>query len=268
MKHFLIQVIVLLFGFNLLSQNTVTHLTDFADVTFPTETEITETGNDKVFVSEDSSAMYMVNVRNLSNRNIPSFNKDELLEFYQGVADGAVNSVNGKLISTEKIELANSIAFDIEYTANSNPNLPNRRFKRIFLFKKHLFNIQYWPITNDENIINLNKSKFYNSFSVSSENSSINQISEVDAPLINKESEEYNAGFKIGKLVFYLLIIGVPIILILFFITRKRKKSTVQNQNSQRTQNSDVVQVICNNCKAENRSDSKYCKNCGFELKS
>lgn len=241
-----------------------TDITDFASIDFPVKSELIKTQTETVFNAKDDVAFYVVSIRRLTDQQSSQITEEDIPTIYQGVTDGAIAAANGELVSIEEIYIQKIPAVELEYNTQSNPELPNRRFKRIIYIDQHIINIDFWPLTNQTETTNEKKAKYFNSFLINSiENASI---------AVNEESdiyrESYNIGMVIGQIFFYIILIGF--LIGLFFLIRNlikkngKKKSPMHNEPKSSVK---VTKIICQHCNSENKSDTKYCSNCGYELR-
>ena len=237
-----------------------TEISDFASIDFPVKSELTKTQNKTVFSANDGFAIYIVSLSKLTNSQSAQITKDQILNLYKGVANGAVSAAKAELISSNEITIDNNPALDLEYYTSANPNLPSKRFKRIIYINKTIISIDAWVLTDQKKIFQEKKSQFFNSFSITQ-----NKIESDVITSDNKEvkpSTAYQTGFLLGKLIFYLILaIG------LFFIVRKiffKKKKTKLKFTE--TPLKEIRNVTCTKCDTENSSNTKYCKRCGYSL--
>ncbi len=262
----------LIFNINFSQEWVKTEITEFASIKFPFQSELTKTQSEIVFVSEDENAYYLVNIKELGDEQSSRISKLDLTNFYKSIAKGAIASTNGKLIEMNKIEIQGIPAVELEYEAISSNNLPNKRFKRIIYYNQTIFSIDFWPLTGQKDIIDKNKSKFFESFSVNLnkiENTLKNNISSNDQADDNNANLAYKTGFIVGQIIFYILLIGI-FVGIIFFIKKLVKRSGI-NKNVLKSEIQNDIEsstIICRNCETENTNNSKYCKRCGYELKS
>ena len=249
-----------------------TEITEFASIKFPLQSELTETQNEIVFVSEDENAYYIVSVRKLSDQQSSRISKADIPNLYKGVAQGAIDASNGVIISMNEIEIQNIPALELEYEVSANDNLPNKRFKRIIYSNQNLISIDFWPLKNQKNIIAENKTRFFDSFILKLngiQNTSKDNTTELnDKTQDNYGNSAYETGFVLGKIIFYLLLITILIgIVILIRLLVKRNRKNKNTGNTETQNETKPLTIICGNCETENNSNSKYCKRCGYQLK-
>ncbi|MEQ9425137.1 MAG: hypothetical protein RJQ09_12005, partial [Cyclobacteriaceae bacterium] len=167
-------------------------ITEFARIDFPTLPEITNTPQELIFNTRDSSAIYLVTVRDLSNRNI-NLTANQLPEFYQGVINGTIESSNGQLLEQNAIEVNNIPGVEILYFSNSNPQLPELRSKRILLVNQHLINIDFWTTEDLKQIAETNKSIYFNSLDLGN-----NTEQSIEPEVVIEKSEAFEQGYNSG----------------------------------------------------------------------
>lgn len=260
-----ILILFILFINNSFSQEWVkTEITEFASIKFPDESEYIESQNEIIFTFQDENANYIVSVRKLSEQQTLGITEAEIPNLYKGIVNGTIDSSNGNLISMNQIEIQNIPAIEFEYELESNNNLLNKRFKRIIYVKQNIISISFWPLNNQDENIEENKSKFFKSLILNLEK--IGKAS--NKAIISEENiknSEYENGFIIGKIVFYLFLFAI-IIGVVFFIRKNRKRKTDRSESLVSKENKPLT-IICQNCEEINNSNSKYCKSCGYEIK-
>ena len=174
---------------------------------------------DVYYSTSDDYGVYLVMIRNMGNQKI---SESELPQFYEGFMDGALKSVNGELLKQNEFNTNGIIGNEMVYLANSNPQLPNLRYKRVILKNNNLISYEFWTFEESEQIASKNKEKFFNSISVSDA-----KVAEPENSEKEKENSAYESGFLIGKVVFYLFVIGLIIggILLIRKLTKKKNKN-------------------------------------------
>ncbi len=263
-KFFLLLLLVTNFSF---AQEWVkTDLTEFASINFPVASELIETGQESVYNAKDEVAFYVVSVRKLTAQQSSQITKEDISTIYQGVVNGALTSSNAELISINEIYIEEFPAVELESHAQSNPGLPNQRFKRVIYLNQNIISIDFWPLTNQTVISDEMKAKFFNSFSIKP--NEVSQTSTIENQNSIIYDTGYNTGLLIGQIVFYVILIALLlgiIFLIRFLVKKNRKKKSPIP--AKEPSSGKVTNVICQNCNAENKGDIKYCSICGFELK-
>lgn len=196
-------------------------IAEFARIDFPVLPEISNAPQELIFNISDSSALYMVTVRDLSTRNL-NLTPDQLPEVYRGVIEGTLNRSKGQLLEQRDIEIDGNPGVEILYISNDNPHLPELRSKRVFLVKQHLINIDFWTTEDLKQIAELNKIKYFNSFEIGSKT---DESSKAEVPTDQSKAykQGYNSGYYIGKFIIPLIFISA-ILLIVYFIRKKKKK--------------------------------------------
>lgn len=193
-----------------------TKLNDFSSIDFPSPPNKSESNGGLYFTAQDSTGVYMVMVKDLGS---PKITESELPKFYQGVISGALKSVNGELIKQNEFQSNGIKGMEMLYMANSNPQLPNLRDKRIIVANNSIISYEFWTNKEIEQLASINKERFFNSISVST--------AKVDEPENKETNSAYESGFMIGKVVFYLFLIGLIIggILLIRKLTKKKNKN-------------------------------------------
>ncbi|CAH8289453.1 hypothetical protein EV196_107242 [Mariniflexile fucanivorans] len=191
-----------------------TELTDFASIEFPSTPEKTNSDGVTYYSTSDDIGVYMVMIKDLGN---PRITKSGLPKFYQGVISGALKSVNGELLEKNEFESNGIKGIEILYTANSNSQLPDLRHKRIIVADNYVISYEFWTFKENEQLSLINKDKFLNSISITTEKGI--------EPEKKETNSAYESGFAVGQIVFYLLIIGLIIGGILLIRNRNRKKN-------------------------------------------
>ncbi len=191
-------------------------LTDFASIEFPSTPEKTNSNGVTYYSTSDDIGVYMVMIKDLGN---PRITQSGLPKFYQGVISGALESVNGELLEKNEFQLNGIKGMEILYTANSNPQLPDLRHKRILVADNNIISYEFWTFKENEQLASINKDKFFNSISISTEKGI--------EPEKKETNSAYESGFMFGKIISYLLIIGLVIggIILIRNLNRKKKKN-------------------------------------------
>jgi ribosomal protein L40E len=256
---------ILITNINYAQEWVKTDITEFASIDFPVTSELIETGQETVYNATDEFAFYIVGIRKLTDQQSSPISKDDLPTIYQGVVDGTLRSANAELVSINEISIQEIPAVELEYNAQSNPELPTQRFKRIIYLNQYIISIGFWPLTNQTNIINEKKAKYFNSFSINS-----NEVAQTSTP-VNQNSDIYNTSYKtgllVGQITFFVILIAflIGIVLLIRYLIKKNRKKKLPNHTEEQSR-AKVTKVICKNCNAENKSDIKYCSTCGYEL--
>ncbi len=242
-----------------------TDITDFASINFPIIAELSETEEKTIFSTSDESAIYIVSISKLTDKQSARLTKDEIPRLYQGVAEGAAKAANADIVSMKEVMISGLPALELEYYAPTNPDLPNQRFKRILYVNQHVISIDFWPLTSLNDISNKNKTKFFNSFLLHS--GLIKNSSEVTSDIKSKATTKFETGFFIGKIVFYLFLIAliIGVIFLIRNVLKKNKNKKHKNHPLEKTPVKTII-ITCKKCDSENNSNSKYCNRCGFEL--
>lgn len=256
---------ILIANINYAQEWVKTDITEFASIDFPVASELIETGQETVYNAKDEVALYLVSIRKLTDQQSSQITKDDLPTIYQGVVDGTLRSANAELVSINEISIQEIPAVEVEYNAQSNPELPTQRFKRIIYLNQYIINIDFWPLTNQTNIINEKKAQYFNSFSINSK-----EVAQTSTT-VNQNSDIYNTGYKtgflVGQIVFYVILIAflIGIVLLTRYLIKKNRKKKLPSHTEEQSLTKDT-KVLCQNCNTENKSDTKYCSSCGYEV--
>ena len=258
-------LIVLLANISYAQEWVKTDITEFASIDFPVKSELIESQGETIFNATDEFAFYIVSIKKLTAQHISLITKENIPTLYQGVVNGALAAANAELVSMNEIYIQEVPAVEVEYNAQSNPALPSQRFKRVIYLNQNIISIDFWPLTNQENITNEKKAKYFNSFVINSneiaKNSSIENQNNAFA---NKVSE---TSFLLGQIFFDITLIAflIGIVLLIRYLIKKNRKKKAPIHTEEHAPAKDT-KIICQNCNAENKSSTKYCANCGFEL--
>ena len=242
-----------------------TDITQFASINFPVKSKITETQRETVYTAEDKFGFYIASITKLTNQESSQIKKEDIPSIYQGVAQGAIQAANAELVSMEEISIQNTPALELEYSTTANPNLPSQRFKRIIYSNQSLITMDFWPLTNQKNVSDKKKSKYFNSFLINSIEVSKNPM--IISQESDKSSRGYESGLFIGQIIFYVILIAflIGIFLLIRYLIKKKSIKNAPVLPVKQT-NAKTLEIICQNCNSENKSNSKYCSKCGYEL--
>jgi len=208
-------VLLLITNLSFAQDWTKTELNDFSSIEFPVAPEKTVQNGDIYYSTSDNYGVYLVMIRNMGNQKV---SESELPQFYEGFLNGALKSINGELIKQNEFNTNGIIGNEMVYLANSNPQLPNLRHKRVILKNNNLISYEFWTFEESEQLASKNKEKFFNSISLTNV-----KVAEPENPENEKTNSAYESGFLIGKVVFYLFVIGLIIggILLIRKLTNK-----------------------------------------------
>ena len=191
-----------------------TELADFASIEFPIAPVKTNTNGGIDYSASDDIGVYRVMIYDLGN---PRITESGLPEFYEGVISGAMEAANGEMLEKKEFKLNGIIGVEITYIANSNPQLPNLRYKRMLVANNNLINYEFWTYKENEQLAITNKDKFFDSITISNKKGI--------APEKKDTNNAYDIGLVFGKVIFYLLIGGLIMGGILSIRKRNRKKN-------------------------------------------
>mgnify|MGYP003678533251 FL=1 len=91
------------------------------------------------------------------------------------------------------------------------------RLKRILVADNNIISYEFWTFKENEQLASINKDKFFNSISISTEKGI--------EPEKKETNSAYESGFVFGQIVFYLFIAGLIIGGILLIRNRNRKRN-------------------------------------------
>ncbi len=214
MKHLIILLLITNLSFS--QEWSKIQLNDFLSVEFPNVHEKSEFNGDIYYSTSDDNGVYVVMIKNLNNQKM---SESELLQFYQGFMNGALESADGELIEQNEFHLNGLKGYEMVYFVNSNPQLPNLRHKRILVANNNLISYEFWTYEEIKQLASTSKDKFFNSIIIS-------EKKEID-PENKVTNSAYEQGYALGRIISSLFIIGliVGVILLIRNITRKKKKN-------------------------------------------
>lgn len=265
LKNKLFILLVLITNINFAQEWVKTDITEFASIDFPVKSELIESQRETFFNAKDEFAFYIVSIRKLTDQQSSQITKENIPTIYQGVVDGAIAAANAELVSINDIYIQEIPAVELEYNAESNPALPIQRFKRIIYLNQNIISIDFWPLTNQENISNEKKAKYFNSFLINS--NEVAKTSTLENQNNGIDNKVYETSFLIGQIVFDITLIAflIGIVLLIRYLIKKNKKKK-SPIHTEKPSISKINKIICQNCNSENKSDTKYCSTCGYEL--
>lgn len=242
-----------------------TDITDFASINFPVASELTETQSETVYSADNEFAFYIVRVRKLTDQQSSRITKEEIPNLYQGFANGALEAVNGEIISMNTITILGLPALEMEYYAPANPELPSQRFKRIIYVNQNIISIDFWPLTKENDIVNEKKAKFFNSFIINS--TEVENIVNVTNDNNSKTNIASETGLFVGQVIFYFTLIAflIGLFLLIRYLIKKNKNKNSKSHSVEQP-DSQFTKITCKKCDSENNQNSKYCTRCGFAL--
>ena len=202
---------------SLLLGQTIYHqkLSDFATIDFPAKPDFHDTIHQKIFNYNGDSATYIVMVVDVSFDPTFKVKPGKVNEVYEGFIAGTLKATKGKLINKKGIKIDALDGVEIEYVSNANPNLLDRRFKRIVFFNGKIFNYDFWTLSSLKVQTYNSREKFFDSFKITADKKNLRQDTGTDAA--------YQMGYKIGYYIIGpLFIIGVIALIVYFFIRKSR----------------------------------------------
>jgi hypothetical protein len=188
-------------------------LSDLASIDFPEKPDFHDTLHQKIFNYNGDSATYMVIVADISFDPTFKVKPGKVNEVYEGVIAGTLKATKGRLINKKRIKIDVLDGVEIEYISNTNPNLPDRRFKRLVFFNDKIFNYDFWTLSSLKIQTNNSREKFFDSFTITADKTSLRQNTDT----------AYQTGYEIGYYIIGPLIIIGVIALIVYFIVRKSR---------------------------------------------
>ncbi|MBB3125304.1 hypothetical protein FHS04_002860 [Mesoflavibacter sabulilitoris] len=212
-------VILLISNLSFSQEWSKTRLNNLASIEFPNTPDKTNKNGGVYYSTSDDIGVYVVVIKNIGK---PEMTESGLPEFYEGVTSGTLAATEGDLLEKSEFQLDGIKGVEISYLANYNPQLPNLRYRRMLVVNNNLISFEFWTFEENEELASKNKDKFFNSIDVSNA-----KIAELKNPENEEENSAYESGFLIGKVVFYLFIIGLIIggILLIRKLTNKAKTS-------------------------------------------
>jgi ribosomal protein L40E len=266
LKNKLLILILFICNINYAQDWIKTDITDFSSINFPIASELTETPREIVYTANDEFAFYIVSLRKLTDQQSSLITKEEIPDLYQGFANGAIDAVNGEIISKNNITILGIPALELEYYAPDNPQLPSQRFKRIIYVNQNVISIDFWPLTKEKDVVNEKKIKFFNSFLINS-NKAENSVKVTNENNSNKTNLASERGLIVGQAIFYLFLFAILIglFLLIRYLLKKTKNKNPTSRSVEEIKTKSE-KTICKKCNSENNPNTKYCTRCGFEL--
>ena len=198
---------------------TTEKLTDFSTIDFPITPERMGTPQEAVLHVTDSFGVYLVAIKEISNSEPP---RGEIPEFYKGVINGTIDAANGELLSKTDFEVNGIPGVEILYFANSNPELPEIRHKRILLANGHLFTIDFWTTSELADSAIPLKTRFFDSFNITERDEEM-PSDRIEEGNETDNSTAYNIGYFLGRIFVIVVIIGL-VVGVIFIVRRNRKQ--------------------------------------------
>lgn len=205
-----------------------TDITEGISIQLPGESRLTNTPEEQITSAQDEHAIYIVSVRPLKPEQASRINESDLPSLFKGVAQGTIDASKGTVVSLNDIVVQNIRALEMEYNVPANNNLPTHRFKRILYIKGSIINIDFWPLTDQLNVITEKKDIYFNSITLNNIESNEDQISLNESEEDNEATTSTKSGSLLGKVNFMLLLIAaiISVILLIKRITSKKKSSS------------------------------------------
>jgi hypothetical protein len=210
--------ICILYAINSNAQDWKTiQLDSTASVNFPAEPSKQFKEGQWAFAYNDSLLIYAAVQIDVSNMPKRPSDRVELSKFYLGNIKGTLNASGGVLIDKNYITISGEpgIGFTIKIP-NTQPGAPNYIYTRLLLHNTKLYSFTILTMEDNQELIKDEAQLFFESISVKQ---TVSSKTQVDKP---QESAAFNFGYLIGQLLFYALIAGGLVFLIIF-IVRKSK---------------------------------------------
>lgn len=227
MKIFLL-CFILLVSLNCFAQGWETFkFDDNLTVSFPDNYEEVDTMGQHVVRALIDNALVMI--QRLPNTGSTATNiasKDELIKQYKGFQEGVVGaSENGSLIDQTYEDVGGLHVTKFSLNATMQEEMQVRHYYVAF-FNENWYAVQMWEVADYSEDLEEQREEFFSSVQFPAGMSIENQMSSV-----TEGSAAYKMGHKMGKILFFPMLIGV-LVLIAFVLTRvlnrKKKKEEMK----------------------------------------
>ncbi|MCR9016072.1 hypothetical protein [Aquiflexum gelatinilyticum] len=189
-------------------------------ITIPENYELTDTlGQKGVIAQIDNGLILLTVMQNKGKTKLNIQNENDLIEAYKGIQRGVTRSQNGQLIKEEILdkEALKILRFSISAIMENERQI--RHFLIVFL-NDNIYMLNFWELESMSNEMSEIREKLFSSIKFPSTATMEDQKSQVV-----QGSTSYNISYLIGQIIGYLLILGLIVLFIMYFVKRlKRKK--------------------------------------------
>jgi hypothetical protein len=151
------------------------NILNLATVEFPNKPEYVDTLGVKAYRYVTDSAIYLIEILDLSKQNGLNFKQDGLQVFYNSVINGIIERSSGNLIRKDSFEISGLKGVEFEMTYTANPSLPNLHFYKIIFNNLNLIIYTFWTYSERRDQTEADRYKFFNSINPNLKESGIKQ---------------------------------------------------------------------------------------------
>lgn len=190
-------------------------------ITIPDNFEITDTLGQRVITSQvDNGLILITALENKGKTAINVQNEKELIDYYNGFQQGAINSQKGELIKDEIIEMNGLRLSRFSFRATMGDEKQIRHCLTVFVNNK-IYSINFWELESMTDEMASTREGLFSSIKFPTTLTIKNQMS-----YSIEGSRTYSVSYFIGQIVGYILIFAVVIALIVWLSKRAGRKST------------------------------------------
>jgi hypothetical protein len=151
------------------------NILNLATVEFPNKPDYVDTLGVKAYRYVTDSAIYLIEIFDLSKYNGLNLKQDSLEVFYNSVISGIIERSSGNLIRKGSFEISGLKGVELEMAYTANPSLPNLHFYKIIFNNLTLVVYTFWTYSEKRGQTETDRYKFFNSINPNLKESGIKQ---------------------------------------------------------------------------------------------
>lgn len=218
MKQILLITLILLSA-NSFGQKTIEYkIDDNLTITLPDNYQVLDTLGQRMIKAPVDYGLILISKFPIQDKASISFtNNNGLVEFYNGIQEGVVKSSQGELISQEITDINKLKFIKFSYKAKMGGDIQIRDCLGVLL-EENIYLFNFWQSESMVKEMKKQREVFFASLKINPQLTPNDQF--INLP---EESTSYNWGILMGKYLAYILIIGLPALLIVWIVNRKKK---------------------------------------------
>lgn len=193
-------------------------------VTIPDNYEVQDTLGQRIIMAQVDYGAVMISVLPNTGRDINVRNQQELIDTYKQMREGFIESQNGQLIEEQVIDNGALKLIRFSFRATMGDEKQIRHCVTAFVNKK-TYTVNFWEVESMTDEMTADREKLFSSIKFPVGFSMANQLSAA-----KEGSLAYNIGYIIGKILFYVLLIGLVTILVRWISKRSKRKDANAQQ--------------------------------------
>jgi hypothetical protein len=213
MLRYAFSIILVAWGVLLGHSQQLVKLSPEIEMTFPGAPEVFDTLGQKIFNYSDENGYYacIIHHNALPSGKLPMDLKSYYANVYKSLQQ---QNEQCKLVYQTELLIAGIKAAEFYSTCKEDPEFPEIRYIRFFLYGHELYVLDYWTTKAHLNQAENNKNKFLNSF--------VLHQGANDAIIPSAISSSDHGGVEIGKYILWACLAGIGVLGFLYFYFNRR----------------------------------------------